>query len=194
MRKLPVSLLVLGLVAVVLGAGTFAYFSDVETSQNNVFAAGTVDIEVTDASGSFGPYNIALTALPGETYWYNTSVYNNGTSTVNVYLKLDNLVDSGGVTTEPELAVNPADDINDLSNKTYIQINVDGTDKLAAGTTLNSQAGSWVYLGSLSPGATMHVNMSLHIDSATGNAYQGDKSTFDVTFKAFQTNDPNAPY
>lgn len=48
------SLLMIGVVVAMAGAGTIAYFSDVETSTGNTFTAGTIDIELDDQDEPFG--------------------------------------------------------------------------------------------------------------------------------------------
>lgn len=45
-RKVLASLLVIGLISLGVGAGTYAYFSDTEVSSENSFSAGTLDHEV----------------------------------------------------------------------------------------------------------------------------------------------------
>lgn len=45
-KKVLFSLLVIGVVAAVAGAGTMAFFSDTETSTGNTFTAGTLDLKV----------------------------------------------------------------------------------------------------------------------------------------------------
>ncbi len=44
MKKILVSLMAIALVIGLVGAGAFAYFSDVETSTGNTFTAGTLDL------------------------------------------------------------------------------------------------------------------------------------------------------
>ncbi|MEW6769865.1 MAG: TasA family protein [Bacillota bacterium] len=46
MRKILIALLGVLLVAALAGAGTFAYFSDTETSTGNTFTAGTLNLQV----------------------------------------------------------------------------------------------------------------------------------------------------
>jgi predicted ribosomally synthesized peptide with SipW-like signal peptide len=46
MNKVLASLLMIGMVAAMAGAGTFAQFSDTETSKNNVITAGEIDLVV----------------------------------------------------------------------------------------------------------------------------------------------------
>jgi len=45
-KKILVSLSVIGIVAAIAIGGTIAYFSDVETSTGNLFAAGSIDLKV----------------------------------------------------------------------------------------------------------------------------------------------------
>ncbi len=49
--KIMASLLVLGLASAGLGYGTFAYFTDEETSTANIFTAATLDLKTDDADG-----------------------------------------------------------------------------------------------------------------------------------------------
>lgn len=64
--KILASLLTIGVASAGLGYGTFAYFSDTETSTNNIFTAGTLDLRLNGANGvtgSIGHGNFA----PGDT-------------------------------------------------------------------------------------------------------------------------------
>lgn len=46
MKKILMSVMVIGIATAFLGAGTFAYFTDTETSTGNTFTAGTIDLAV----------------------------------------------------------------------------------------------------------------------------------------------------
>lgn len=48
MKKVILSIFAMLVVAAMVGAGTFAYFSDSETSNNNIFSAGTLDFAIFD--------------------------------------------------------------------------------------------------------------------------------------------------
>ena len=51
-KGILMSILMIGVVAMAAGAGTFAYFSDTETSSENTFTAGTMDLKYSlDANG-----------------------------------------------------------------------------------------------------------------------------------------------
>jgi len=50
LKKILISLMTISLVGALIGGGIFAYFSDVETSTQNVFTAGTLNLKLTDTS------------------------------------------------------------------------------------------------------------------------------------------------
>jgi len=52
MKALLVSIIVVSLMGALVGVGLFAYFNDTETSPNNTFTAGIVDLEL-DKDGSY---------------------------------------------------------------------------------------------------------------------------------------------
>ncbi len=49
-RKIFLSMLMIALVAALVGGATFAYYTDQEVNNDNTFAAGTLDITLTDAN------------------------------------------------------------------------------------------------------------------------------------------------
>jgi spore coat-associated protein N len=51
--KVLMSIVAIGVAGLMMGAGTFAYFSDTATSKQNTFTAGTLDIELADDDESF---------------------------------------------------------------------------------------------------------------------------------------------
>jgi len=46
MRKILLSLMIIGIAATMLGAGTMSYFSDSEIAAGNTFAAGAIDLKI----------------------------------------------------------------------------------------------------------------------------------------------------
>lgn len=84
------TIFVIGIIAVLMGAGTQAYFSDTETSTGNKFDAGTVDLELSDLNDGI-VWSNGLTAtwhatnwLPGDTHTDGLHVRNMGTVGVPV--------------------------------------------------------------------------------------------------------------
>jgi spore coat-associated protein N len=49
-KKILFSIMAIALVGALIGGGLYAYFSDIETSTGNVFTAGTLNLDLTDAS------------------------------------------------------------------------------------------------------------------------------------------------
>lgn len=58
------------------GIGTWAYFIDIETSQGNTFAAGTLDLKTDDADG-VSQTLLATNMAPGDTVGPETIILNN---------------------------------------------------------------------------------------------------------------------
>lgn len=54
MKKILISLGIIGVVTVAVIGGTVAYFSDVETSAGNILTAGTLDLKIKDGDESWG--------------------------------------------------------------------------------------------------------------------------------------------
>ena len=91
MKKILISLMAIALVIGLVGAGTMAFFSDTETSEDNTFTAGTLVLSVTGSeSGSAGwisPNNWA----PGETEDGNVVLANAGTIDAAMQLQIDSI-------------------------------------------------------------------------------------------------------
>ncbi|MDI6631481.1 MAG: TasA family protein [Thermoanaerobacteraceae bacterium] len=82
MRKILIALLGVLLVAALAGAGTFAYFSDTETSTGNTFAAGTIDLTLNQSA----PAPINLTNMkPGDDVSATITVQNVGSLAGKLY-------------------------------------------------------------------------------------------------------------
>lgn len=64
MNRMVLSLLIIGTIVSIAGAGTWAYFSDTEQAAGNTFTAGTLDLQVNGQDG-FIPY-AAGNLKPGE--------------------------------------------------------------------------------------------------------------------------------
>lgn len=59
MKKTIISFMIIGLVLALIGGGTWAYFSDTETSTGNTFTAGTLNlVPSTSGTGPVGKYTV----------------------------------------------------------------------------------------------------------------------------------------
>jgi predicted ribosomally synthesized peptide with SipW-like signal peptide len=83
------ALMVMGLV----GGGTWAYFSDPETSPNNVLTAGTLDLTI---GGGNDPLNILTVsaAQPGDTGGNSTTLQNAGSATGNLTIEVGSVTNT----------------------------------------------------------------------------------------------------
>jgi len=107
MKKILLSLIIIGAVGAVVAGVTTAYFSDTETAVGNTITAGTIDIEINGEN----PWTTAMSIgdlKPGETDYMNLGIENVGMNPVNISKKLFNIVGTGGaiafcgVSSEPE--------------------------------------------------------------------------------------------
>lgn len=101
-RKIMVSLLVIAVTAVMVGAGTFAYFSDTETSTGNTFTAGTLNLQVGNSDPTGEAISIANrkpTDTGNAATWL---VENTGSLAGDLAIAIGAVVNNENVLTEPE--------------------------------------------------------------------------------------------
>ena len=98
MKKIIISLAVIGVVSAVVIGGTIAYFSDTETSSGNTFTAGTIDIAINGENPWTSHYDIG-DLKPGETGYINFDITNEGTNPVNISKTLTSINGTGGAAT-----------------------------------------------------------------------------------------------
>ena len=95
MKKILLSLIIIGAVGAVVAGVTTAYFSDTETAVGNTITAGTIDIKVNDANPWSSPFTIG-DLKPGETDYMNLGIENIGMNPVNISKKLFDIGGTGG--------------------------------------------------------------------------------------------------
>ncbi|AKB21134.1 TasA family protein [Methanosarcina sp. WH1] len=173
-KKILLSVLTIGVLAVVAGAGTWAAFSDTETSENNTFTAGTLDLKVGGVDDPDVPF-VVEDVFPGATGSADIVLSNAGTMPGALSVKIVNIIGEGGDFPEPESVVDPSNAYN-LDDVLTVSIS-DGTNtvsgKLSELTTAQS-------LGVLDVGTGKTFTVTYSVDSSAGNEIQGDKVTFDV--------------
>jgi len=102
--RILMSILMIGVVAMAAGAGTFAQFSDTETSNGNTFTAGTLDLLVNDGNWDGSAVISWENKKPGDSGSYTFKLENNGNlaGTLAVAVTMSY---GPGDETEPETAV-----------------------------------------------------------------------------------------
>ncbi len=185
-KKMLLSLLVIGVVSVSAGAGTWAYFSDTETSEGNTFTAGTLDIEIPNTF-EFGD------VAPGASNTETITIDNKGSiAAKSVFLELDVVDTEPTDDTEPETVAETALEANvydiskmiEITSITYNTVDISGKysddnsngyldldDLNSAGEVeINSDA-------DLLESTTATVIIDMTLRTTTDNEYQGDMST-----------------
>ena len=207
------ALLVMGLV----GGGTWAYFSDVETSTGNTFVAGTLDLEVdTENPWASTPIDNSATPMePGETFTpVGIACKNVGSLSGDLYMQITTVLGVGGAnmapytdaSSEPEYDEEggtytlgspnndntPVDDIDTVitlscENATVGITGIDGVKLDVAGA-----AGWKLVEAALAADATATVDLGATLDgAATTNKYQGDTVSFTIEFQMVQAGQPS---
>lgn len=182
--------LIIGLVA----GGTWAYFSDIETTTGNTFSAGTVDIQVDGQNPWTASYTVE-DIEPCYTGYITFTVRNVGTSDVVVWKQLVVDDQTGGAHPESELADDPNNDLNNLASWTFYDLRIVGVKWIipsANEVRFDNVNTCWIKLGTLTHNELMEVEQSYHLRPETGNWAQGDVITFTINLLAVQTNDPGA--
>ncbi len=186
-----VALLVMALV----GGGTWAYFSDVETSSNNVLLAGTLDLGLGNTSGE------AEDGVSATSTWTSPAGWKPGDSVDAIlYLKNVGTIDMASVNvtfghafTDSPTSGNihgnlPGGDTDNISK--MIKMNVatwNGTATMFQGDSLYVASNNGTMnLGILAGGATAELRIVWLFDSTASNGCQGDQEDVTLTITGMQ--------
>lgn len=188
MKQTLISVIVIGLVALTAGAGTYAYFSDTETSVGNTFTAGTMDLKVKHD----GLWSDGLTAtwtmsdmIPGVSTKYGWIMLRNvgSTSIDHVEISVSNECIEAG-TEESDTLPSSADGMDEYLEITYLWY--DGKNLLD--TLVDQNGNDFIDLDDfeanpiddLTPvpapnsGGDQTLEMEIIFHSSAPNDYQGD--------------------
>ncbi len=202
MKRIIISLAVVGAVAAAVVVGTTAFFSDTETSTGNTFTAGTIDIAVNGQNpwSQTGQY-VFEDMKPSQVEYSNFTINNVGTNPVNVWKKVDVGTTSGGVTSEPECLEQNGTwggqvctgNVEKSDIDTVITYDLSVVLKDSAGVpkwnqtlynmnkTIAEIKGQGTFLGMIPEGWSMDVTESYHMLDTTTNWAQGDVMPFSIT-------------
>jgi len=216
-KTILVSLVTIGLLASVIGVGTYAFFSDTEVSTGNTMTAGILNLEFGEPLVM--PFTISdmKPSYKKESPVITLKFENNPGKLYKMITQLDC---NQGVQTEPETEEeNILKDVGcpnatstygkcDLFNYVWFDLKVNGVEVIPDKTVLLGPGpewmnnptelmpgllGKWIYLGLYTPNATGWANMnfqqSFHMVSDTTNWAQGDTCTFTEQFLLLQDND-----
>jgi len=200
------ALLVMGLV----GGGTWAYFTDVETSTGNTFAAGTLNLQV----GAADPLTTTITVAdmkPGDSDFIDWLLKNDGSIAGSLDITFSNIVDLENLVNEPEeadvgetgtVAVPGTDGelAENLLLLVYIDENGDNTydggdvliwnDYIKGGTAdlgATEELSNYVMGADYGSGDDKAVRIEWSVDTSVTNLIQSDSTGFDIGFELLQT-------
>ena len=180
-KKILAGIVVVGILALAIGWGTYSYFSDTETSSGNTFSAGTLDLKVNGIDDPLPVFFNVGNVKPGDSGSVSIQLSNTGSLTGEAILKFTNVVDNPGTTPEPEILP----DMGELSENLCIMIYVDSREVGPAGP-LAMIADQPIHLGPLGPGQSISLTIKWHIPSGVGSVIMGDIVTFDIEFSLVQ--------
>ncbi len=215
-KKLLISIFIVAVIGLFLGAGVYSLFQDIETTTGNTFAAGTLDLQVGSANPTTEQINIPalkpndsgtaaswqmqnLGTVPGDLNISVSTITNNE----NTRFALETAAgDTTGGAAEGELGAN----LNvafwvDITNNGWSSgdyfLENDGTAvawasgttvPAAAYNTLDSYAGDgWTNVQTnLGAGSIGYFKADYSLPLATTNVVQSDSSVFNITFTLTQ--------
>ncbi len=211
MKKILLSLVLIGGVVASGVMATRAYFSDTETSAGNTISAGTIDISVDNENPWTKTYTSQWTDFkPGVVQEMTFVVKNDGENPVVLRKMIGGYQFATGAKSEPECAAEvgtwnntdktcsgmSAED-NDLSKVVVYSMTVTPQDGSAVavipeswGKTLADVGSLWVPLGAVEPGKTLAIKQTYRLKTDAGNQYQGDTMTYSVNLYAEQKDGP----
>lgn len=192
-KKIFVSLLMIGLIAMLISAGTYAYFSDTETSSGNTFTAGELDLKVDGKDDpNVGSYFTVGDVKPGDEGNVEIVLNNDGTIDGTADLHIKDVSNTEGTNPESETDTTEPGDLGAVLLIT-IQYDANGDgdyddtgETIVTNESLNSLECQNKTLGALNASQSRNVKISWSLPAATGNDVQGDVVTFDIEFSLDQ--------
>jgi spore coat-associated protein N len=208
MKKiLGLSIIALVLIGIIAG-GTFAYFSDTETSAGNTFTAGKLNL-VNVISGMAVNSSITITEQgdglndnvvfgadsanrikPGSSGNITWTLTNNGSLAGTLTMVALATFSEGGAPNEPEAAAEGGTPVG-LGTKLVVWVTRNGTDILGSSGAYVAMSGLDAVLNaesqSLAGGGSLVYILHWQIPISVGNEIQGDTATLGITFTLNQT-------
>lgn len=166
-KKMGAALATTALGAALIGGGTFAIFTDSAQNANNTFAAGTVDINVTDTSSFTGAKHVNISNLaPGDEGSREFTVKNDGSLDLkyDVEKALTGTLVKGNQTMDLAVTIEKKG-----ANDTWTVVDPQGT--------------NWIPLAA---GATDTYRISYKLPLAADNTYESGSADLQYTFNAQQ--------
>lgn len=196
MKKVLSSLLVIGVVGATAVGLSSAFFSDTETSTDNTFVAGELDLKIDTLDNP--PALVNVTDLkPGDDI-FEEKILKIIDNPAFVWMHIKDLVDGQGTPTDSETNEENTDwggPKSDIQNylKYDLTVNTAPIIEFTDEILLPDAVSCWIPLGELPGNTDVTVIQSFHFDESVTDWAQGDTLTFTEEFYATQVrNNPGA--
>jgi predicted ribosomally synthesized peptide with SipW-like signal peptide len=212
MKRIILSILTVVLAVGLVGGGALAYFRDAETSNDNTFTAGMLDLAVDLSSGDtviFDPMDIDGTdtkffeylpidkpLAPGDSGQVTLSLHLKDITTINadLWMQVTDLVNIDVPNPEPENSETNKDEAisDNILTKVWLDDDHDSVQDPGELPIIDGSLDTLVSLGkfpvayNVAGGQTRYVGWSWELPSGVGNESQGDTCTFTVILGADQ--------
>ena len=185
-KKIALSLLSIASALVIVGGATFAFFSDTKTSTENTFAAGTLEVNITDQNADtlFESEAIVSNWAPGDQSFVNFDVKNVGTLPVNLRGFATGTWGDSGLDSQNMVKVIQVERW-DGSNWVNILSNSSGI----TGYFYWSPNGTNTALYTVTSGDRAQLRLTVEFDPDAGDDFQNQTFTSSLQVEAKQTND-----
>ena len=203
-KRILFGVLMICAVAALVAIGTWAYFSDVETSTGNIFTAGTLDLKINGLDDPYVLQLVDIEAKPSQRVVADKITVTNAGENEGIFdLHFKNVVNYGGLNPEPEQVYEYWNgERHDISNALFVDIEVDYNQDGVIDDVLIPDY--WVTLGrlesigldfpyALTASKSWDLYLSFHLCANVDNWGQGDYTTFDIEFTLHQVNAPVPP-
>ena len=213
MKQTLLSIMAVGIVAMLAGAGGLALFSDTEESSGNTFTAGRLDLRV-DWTESYNGEVIEvqeLTDNPGAIFLLeDVKPGDNGEATISLHvenndawieMKIGNLLNMEEGRNEPEMEVDDTELEGELAQNLNVVIWEDdgnnildeGEEVWFDGTPINFP--ERFVIGAIEGCENYYIGFKWWVDFEVGNEIQSDWISFDIIFAASQErHQPVSPF
>lgn len=188
MKKVVISLLVIGVVAAVALIGAIALFTSSETNPSNSFSTGTVDLAINPVTAMFTVSNMA----PGDVEYSGIQLTNNGTLELR-YAMTTTDDDTSTLDEQLDLTIDVVTEDGDdniwyTSDDVVGEANVYGADGVLATAAIGDPTqGPNAGDRTLAASGSERLRFKVTLPLSTGNAYQGTTCTVAFVFDAEQT-------
>ena len=188
MKKVVISLLVIGVAAAIALVGAVALFTDSETNPSNSFSTGTVDLAINPATAMFTVSNMA----PGDVQYSGIQMTNSGS--LELRYAMTTTADGSSILDEQlDLTIDVvtgagADTIWYTLDDIVSEANIYGPDGVLSSAAIGDPTqGADLGDRTLAASGSERLRFKATLPLSTSNVYQGTTCTVSFVFDAEQT-------